>query len=643
YTVNNPASNTGAIIDITLDMVAPATYHEPTYNSILTISTERAGKPTNVPFDEVLQDDKGYINLPNHESIIPFGLQLPIGWDGDITADGEADFTAIGTNTSKTTIQPGQTENRLVLTSPNLPTIKIMTLHPDWDLVVNDEATMEQEQEAAQVTQALTITLPVLAPSAVYPGSRDQWSRFRDDINVAIQFGWISDAAFGQAVVNQLAAARQILDSQGIAYITPALTTLLNTIRQSNASQRNTTAYDLLYLNTEALLKSAAPPASQPPQRQVIPEYTFTTADEQTLPVDHVVTVTVQVVDQGDNDAPMRGVPLQFYVDGVNSNQQFGGRTDLYGELSFSYKGRKVGTDIIHVGLPVIQPHAVVQTEDSSPPPPDVTPLKITTTVIWQGGPDYTLDYFEPPIIQWSGTGPIHMQDATKNIGNIAAGVSSITRYYISRTKPVDPNTAEVVHDRVVPPLKPGESNDSGGAMLSLPADLGPGTYFLTACANAKRIVGETNYDNNCQVSQVIMVAKQTPPPDCSKAAPDAPLLWPPNHKMKSVAINGITNPGGLSFTVAITAIQQDEPVNGLGDGDTAPDGAGVGSTTAQVRVERSGTGEGRLYFIAFKATNSAGGSCTGTVTVGVPHDKSHKGLPVDTGDRYDSTVGSKH
>ncbi|MGZ6144268.1 MAG: hypothetical protein ACXWLM_13085, partial [Myxococcales bacterium] len=85
--------------------------------------------------------------------------------------------------------------------------------------------------------------------------------------------------------------------------------------------------------------------------------------------------------------------------------------------------------------------------------------------------------------------------------------------------------------------------------------------------------------------------------PDVSKAAASQPCLWPPNHKVVAEQITGITDPDGLAVTVAIDYIQQDEPVSGLGSGDTAPDGR-LDGATAWVRAERSGTADGRVYHL---------------------------------------------
>jgi hypothetical protein len=88
-----------------------------------------------------------------------------------------------------------------------------------------------------------------------------------------------------------------------------------------------------------------------------------------------------------------------------------------------------------------------------------------------------------------------------------------------------------------------------------------------------------------------------------------------------------------------IDAITQDEPVNDLGDGDTSPDGklTAPPSSKASVRAERSGTGDGRVYRVHYTATDTHGATCSGTATVGVPHDQSGA-APVDSAlPSYDS------
>ncbi len=130
-------------------------------------------------------------------------------------------------------------------------------------------------------------------------------------------------------------------------------------------------------------------------------------------------------------------------------------------------------------------------------------------------------------------------------------------------------------------------------------------------------------------------------PPDCSLAAPSAAKLWPPNHKFRNVNVVGVTDPDGDTVTITIHSIFQDEPVDGTGDGNTTPDGRGVGSSTAQVRAERDGGADGRVYHIGFTAADPGGASCTGEVLVAVPKSKGKNwwNNSVDGGALYDSTV----
>ena len=129
-------------------------------------------------------------------------------------------------------------------------------------------------------------------------------------------------------------------------------------------------------------------------------------------------------------------------------------------------------------------------------------------------------------------------------------------------------------------------------------------------------------------------------PPECSAAAASVDTLWPPNHEFAEVSIAGVTDEDGDAISITIDGIFQDEPVNAAGDGNTAPDGAGVGSDVASLRSESSPKrpGDGRVYHVAFSAEDGQGGACEGSVTVCVPHGQRKGGVCVDGGARFDST-----
>jgi len=91
--------------------------------------------------------------------------------------------------------------------------------------------------------------------------------------------------------------------------------------------------------------------------------------------------------------------------------------------------------------------------------------------------------------------------------------------------------------------------------------------------------------------------------------------------------------------TITFTGITQDEPVNARGDGNTCPD-ARIENGAASVRAERAGTsgapGNGRVYAIAFTASDGRGGECSGSVTVCVPRDQGQR-VCIDDGQKYNS------
>ena len=124
----------------------------------------------------------------------------------------------------------------------------------------------------------------------------------------------------------------------------------------------------------------------------------------------------------------------------------------------------------------------------------------------------------------------------------------------------------------------------------------------------------------------------------CRAAQASPSVLWAPNHQLVPIAIMGVTDPDGDAVTITANGVTQDEPVNGRGDGNTSPD-AVIQTRAASVRAERAGHGNGRVYQISFTADDGHGGTCTGAVTVGVPHSQKKGLTAIDDGQGYDSTI----
>lgn len=97
-------------------------------------------------------------------------------------------------------------------------------------------------------------------------------------------------------------------------------------------------------------------------------------------------------------------------------------------------------------------------------------------------------------------------------------------------------------------------------------------------------------------------------------------VLWPPNHKMNNVTVNysAWDNCGNYNTTLSVSS---NEPVNGTGDGDTAPDWIIVDNHHLQLRAERAGAGKGRIYTISITATDASGNTSVQQCKVTVPQN----------------------
>ena len=122
--------------------------------------------------------------------------------------------------------------------------------------------------------------------------------------------------------------------------------------------------------------------------------------------------------------------------------------------------------------------------------------------------------------------------------------------------------------------------------------------------------------------------------------------MWPPNHKYRTFGTAALVASvhdncdGNIAVgSVVITKVTSDEIENGNGDGNTlndiviAPDCKSV-----QLRSEREGNSDGRVYRIFFSVVDAAGNEGTASTTVVVQHNPGQ--TAVDSGPHYTVTCG---
>ena len=140
----------------------------------------------------------------------------------------------------------------------------------------------------------------------------------------------------------------------------------------------------------------------------------------------------------------------------------------------------------------------------------------------------------------------------------------------------------------------------------------------------------------------VIAINADTEPPVIT-AISDRIILWPPNHKYETINVSDLVvsvsdNCADLSVGAAVitkTTSDEEEDAYGGGDGNTDDDIAFPdGCSSVDLRAERQGNGNGRVYTIHLAVADDNGNQGTATCLVQVPHDK--KDTAVDDGVLYE-------
>ena len=141
-----------------------------------------------------------------------------------------------------------------------------------------------------------------------------------------------------------------------------------------------------------------------------------------------------------------------------------------------------------------------------------------------------------------------------------------------------------------------------------------PGPYPVGA--TTVTLTATDSHGASSQCAAVVTVTASTAASVSLSAQPS--VLWPPNHKMVAVTITSTVSGNCGAVTCKITSVTSNEPIDG--DVDI------TGDLTVNLRAQRAGNGDGRVYQITVQCTDAAGNVTTKTVTVTVPHDQGQGG-----------------
>jgi hypothetical protein len=151
------------------------------------------------------------------------------------------------------------------------------------------------------------------------------------------------------------------------------------------------------------------------------------------------------------------------------------------------------------------------------------------------------------------------------------------------------------------------------------PAVFPPGTTSVTFTARDAS-------GNHAECAANVSVLDATPP--TINVVLDKHVLWPPNHKFVTVCAEvTVSDNVDADPTFALVSITSNESGDGHGDGHTSEDirGAAIGTPDRcfDLRAERAGNGNGRVYEIVYGVSDRSGNAAYDTVQVRVPHDMS--------------------
>lgn len=165
-----------------------------------------------------------------------------------------------------------------------------------------------------------------------------------------------------------------------------------------------------------------------------------------------------------------------------------------------------------------------------------------------------------------------------------------------------------------------------------------PGTYVLTYNAS------DDSGNQADSVQRTVTVVDTTAPTITLNSY--APSMWPPNHKYQTFGltqfVTGATDSCDTTLGISgvvIEKVTSDEIENGNGDGNTLNDIViAADCKSVQLRSEREGSSNGRVYTIFFKVTDASGNVGTATAKVVVRHNPGE--TAVDSGVHYTVTCG---
>lgn len=346
------------------------------------------------------------------------------------------------------------------------------------------------------------------------------------------------------------------------------------------------------------------------------------------------------------------GVFVEAFGSAGNGDGQFSGPQDVaadpFGNVFVADTGNERVQKLGNAAVPVVAnagPDQVIECAGEN------TPVTLDGTSSTGGG---TLSY------TWK-EGATTLGNGATLMTSLPAGSHTITLTVSSSEGGSDDDTVNInIVDTVAPSIVLNGANPMTVECHTVFVD--PGATASDACegdlTSAIMVSGSVNANvvgsyvltysvsdgtHSVSVDRTVNVVDTTAPVITLNG--QSPIMWPPNHSYQTFAVGdfvtSVTDSCATSLDVSavvISKVTSDEVENGGGDGNTLNDIViAADCRSVQLRSERVGGGNGRVYSITFSVVDASGNSATAVAKVRVP--PSQNGSPaIEDGPLYTVT-----
>lgn len=257
YSITNPASNTGEIWLVGIDITKPA--------GGMDLGSEGI---TNGP--RFLSHSSALVLSTIQTPLVPVGLFSPPGWTSGITIRGTAGW---GSSDDQSMIQPRESLTGHEMTSRGIPGIRSITLEPFFRQTPVDEATAENTERIKAIEKAIVVTLKTVGPST--PPKDFIPIEFLNYLITLLhdsrRLGWIRVDGVHQSFLAKLTAAKRKLEAGEPGAAGNILHAFLNEVRAVSCPDFScpgnkpltSEAYALLFFNGQFFLTASRSPTAR--------------------------------------------------------------------------------------------------------------------------------------------------------------------------------------------------------------------------------------------------------------------------------------------------------------------------------------------------------------------------------------------